>query len=101
MMRFYGVDEHGAQGGLVSTVVENIPHQFVSIKHLGLIKGTEEIMEGPEVETWANGFENYTFEEINGSTMLTVDLDIVDDFVDYFTETYPKALNRLKELCEQ
>ncbi len=101
MMRFYGVDEEGNQGGLVSAVVENIPNQFVSIKHLGLIKGDQEIMEGPEVETWANGFENYTFEEINGATMLTVDLDTVEDFADYFNETYPKALNRLKQLCEQ
>ncbi|MEP6262273.1 MAG: SRPBCC domain-containing protein [Gillisia sp.] len=98
---FIGVDEKGEKGGMVSRIAENIPHQFVSIQHYGLLKGDQEVTEGPEVEKWANGFENYTFEENNGTTTVTVDLDTTDDFVDYMNQTYPKALNKLKELCEK
>ena len=72
---FIGVDEKGEKGGMVSRIAENIPNQFVSIQHYGLVKGDKEITEGPEVEKWANGFENYTFEENNGVTTVTVDLD--------------------------
>jgi hypothetical protein len=103
---FVGVDEKGEKGGMVSKIVENIHNQFVSIQHYGLFKADKEITEGPEVEKWANGFENYTFEENNGpdgyrGTTVTVDLDTTEDFVGYMNQTYPKALDKLKELCEK
>ena len=98
---FVGVDEQGEKGGMVSRIVENIPNRFVSIQHYGLLKADEEITDGPDVEKWANGFENYTFEENNGITTVTVDLDTVEEFVDYMNEHYPKALDKLKELCEK
>lgn len=103
---FVGTDEKGEKGGMVSKIVENILNRFVSIQHYGLVKADKEITEGPEVEKWANGFENYTFEENNGpdsyrGTTLTVDLDTTEDFLDYMNQTYPKALDKLKELCEK
>jgi hypothetical protein len=98
---FVGVDEKGEKGGMVSRIAENIPNRFVSIQHYGLVKGDKEITEGPEVEKWANGFENYTFEEQNGVTTVIVDLDTTEDFSDYMNETYPKALEKLKEICEK
>ena len=98
---FIGVDEKGEKGGMVSKINENIPNQFVSIQHYGLVKADKEITEGPEVEKWANGFENYSFEENNGTTTVTVDLDTTEDFLDYMNQTYPNALDRLKELCEK
>lgn len=98
---FVGVDEHGQKGGMVSRIAENVPNQHVSIQHIGILKGDTEVTEGPEVEQWANGFENYTFQENNGTTTVIVDLDTVDDFEAYFEETYPKALDKLKEVCEQ
>jgi hypothetical protein len=107
---FIGVDEKGEKGGMVSRIAENIPYRFVSIQHYGLLKADKEITEGPEVEKWANGFENYSFEENNarpddavgrGTTTVTVDLDTTEDFLDYMNETYPKALDKLKELCEK
>jgi hypothetical protein len=98
---FIGVDEKGEKGGMVSRIAENIPNKFVSIQHYGLIKADEEITEGPEVEKWANGFENYTFEENNGTTTVTVDLDTTEEFTGFMNETFPKALEKLKEICEK
>ena len=100
-MLFVGVDENGERGGIVSEIFDNIPNKFVSIRHYGLVKGNEEITEGPEVEKWANGFENYSFEENNGTTTVTVDLDTTEDFIDYMNEKYPIALGKLKEVCEK
>ena len=98
---FIGVDEKGEKGGMVSRIVENIPNQFVSIQHYGLLKGGEEITEGPEVEKWANGFENYTFEESNGIVIVNAALlNIPEEFIDYMNDAYPKALEKLKEICE-
>jgi hypothetical protein len=98
---FIGIDENGEKGGMVSRIAENIPNRFVSIQHYGLLNAGEEITEGPEVEKWANGFENYTFEENDGVSTVTIKLDTEEDFVDYMNENYPKALDKLKEMCEQ
>jgi hypothetical protein len=100
-MLFLGFDEQGEKGGMVSEIFDNIPNRFVSIRHYGLLKANVEITEGPEVEKWANGFENYSFGENNGTTTVTVDLDFSEEFLDYMNQTYPKALDKLKEICEK
>lgn len=97
---FIGTDENGEKGGMVSEISENTPNKFVSIRHLGILKGTKEILEGPDVEGWAGSYENYTFDANNGSTKVIVDLETSDDFIEYMDETYPKALKKLKEMCE-
>ena len=98
---FIGVDEKGEKGGMVSKIAENIPNRFVSIQHYGILKADKEVTTGPEVDKWANGFENYRFEENNRTTTVTVELDTTEDFLDYMNQNYPKALDKLKELCEK
>ncbi|MCE3296067.1 MAG: hypothetical protein K0R65_1781 [Crocinitomicaceae bacterium] len=99
-IKFVGVDENGKKGGMVSKVVENKPAEFVSVQHYGYLDGETEITEGEEVEKWAGGHENYSFSENNGVTTVRVDLDTIDEYVDYFKNTYPKALEVLKETAE-
>jgi len=53
------------------------------------------------VDTWAGGLEDYTFIERNGKTLLSIDVDISSDYRSYFEGTWPKALETLKNLCEQ
>ena len=98
---FIGTDENGKRGGMVSEIADNIPFRFVSIRHYGILDGENEITEGPEVEKWAGGFENYSFEESNGVTTVTVEVDAMEDFIDFFTKSFPKALDKLKEIAEK
>lgn len=100
-MLFVGFDEKGNKSGMVSEIAHNNINQYISIRHYGLVNANVEITTGAEVEKWANGFENYTFEEKNGVTEVTVELDITEDFLEYMNESWPKALNKLKEICEQ
>lgn len=97
---FIGLDDNGEKGGMVSKIAENIPNKFISIQHYGLYKNGKEIIEGPEVEKWANGFENYSFDEDRGLTSVTVNLDTTEDFIEFMNNAYPKALDKLKEICE-
>lgn len=100
-MLFVGADDKGKKAGMVSESFDVIPNQFVSIRHYGLVQNNIEITSGPQVEKWANGFENYTFEEIDGATSVTVDLDTAEEFTDYMSEAFPNALKELKEFCEK
>ncbi|SDF50911.1 SRPBCC domain-containing protein [Chitinophaga filiformis] len=87
--------------GMISRVEENIPNEFMSIEHLGYVKNGVEDRESEEVKKWAGAHENYTLKSANGQTVLVVDMDIVDEYKDYFTNTWPKALEKVKELSEE
>jgi len=100
-MYFVGTDKNGKRAGMVSEIADNIPFQFVSIRHYGILNGETEIVDGPDVEKWAGGLENYAFNENNGVTTETVEIDVAQDYLDYFNTIWPKALNKLKELAEK
>lgn len=100
-MRFTGVDENGKKGGMLSEIVENQTAKFVSIRHYGMLDGELEITTGSQVEQWAGGHENYSFNEKDGITTLTVEVDVVEAYLDYFKSTYPNALELLKVWSER
>lgn len=86
--------------GMVSMIDENRPHEYMSIRHLGyIVKGVED-RDSDEVKSWSPAFENYTLQDADGSTILTVVTDTFNDFVDYFNETWPKALKVVKRTAE-
>ncbi|TVR89930.1 MAG: SRPBCC domain-containing protein [Saprospirales bacterium] len=99
-MYFLGSDDKGETGGMISEIADIVPNRYVSIRHYGLLHGDKEITEGPEVEKWAGGMENYHFEESDGKTTVTIEVDTDDVHVDYMEKAFPKALSTLKGLCE-
>lgn len=100
-IHFVGVDENGKKGGMVSAIEEHQPAKFVSIRHYGFLDGDTEVTTGEQVEKWAGGRENYSYQENNGITTVTVDLDALDEHLDFFNNTYMTALEKLKEIAEQ
>lgn len=90
--------------GMVSTIVENKPNEYMSIKHLGTVKDGVEDLDSDESKQWAGALENYTLRTIDGKTEVTVDMDftaVPPDMLNYFMSTWPKALEKLKQLAEQ
>jgi len=98
---FLGTDADGKTGGMISRIKENIPNEFLSIEHLGIIQNGKEVTTGPEVDEWAGATENYIFNEIRKKTLLAVEIDSTEQFKSYFNETWPKALKILKVMCEE
>jgi hypothetical protein len=68
----------------------------MSIKHLGEIKDGKENLN----QDWSESLENYTLEEKDGKTALSIDMDIIEDWKAYFEKIWPKALDKVKELAE-
>jgi uncharacterized protein YndB with AHSA1/START domain len=97
---FLGSDEKGNEGGMVSRIRDNVPNKFISIEHIGVLENGKERTTGADVEQWAGALENYTFIDKQGKTVVHVDLDINDQYKDYFEDLWPRALKKLKELCE-
>lgn len=83
--------------GMVATIAEKIPYEFMSFKHTGTVKnGVED-----STSQWPGSFENYSLQDSNGKTSLTVEMDVTQDYKDYFQDTWPKALEQVKQLAEQ
>ena len=90
----------GKGEGMVGRIDKRTDNEYLSIEHLGIFKNGKEILEGPEVDPWAGAHENYTLKEENGITTLDVDMDITTDMEAYFDKTWPRALDKLKEMAE-
>jgi len=86
--------------GMVSRIVTHRPNEFLSIKHLGMVKNGVEDTESPQAKSWGGSFENYILREADDSSTLTIEMDVKEEYRDYFEETWPKALSKLKNISE-
>lgn len=100
-IRFLGTDEQGNTGGMVSRIRDLVPNQYVSIEHIGVVQGNNEVTNGPEVDSWAGALENYTLIANVNQTVVKIEIDSTPEFQDYLSKTWPKALAELKKICEQ
>jgi L-rhamnose mutarotase len=100
-MLFIAPDEKGQMSGMLSRIRENLPYQYISIEHIGIVQDGKEDTSSKEAKEWAGALENYTFKEIDGTTKVLVDMDTEDEYKEMFQEMWPKALQKLKELAEK
>ncbi len=86
--------------GMVARIDEHRPAEFVSIRHLGLIHQGVDETESEAVKAWAPCHENYSYIDTPGGTRVRVDVDVFGAYESWMTDTWPKALQALKTLCE-
>ena len=82
--------------GIFGIIEKKIPNVQMVFRHLGEIKNGLE-----ETKDWAGAIESYHLEEKNGITELNVQLDTTPEFAQYLNDTFPKALEILKQISEQ
>ncbi|MEK7549839.1 MAG: SRPBCC domain-containing protein [Patescibacteria group bacterium] len=99
---FLGPDpETGEVGGMVSRIADNRPYEFLSVEHLGIYKNGIEDTESEEAKKWAPAYENYSFEEKDGVTTFSLDMDIEDSYKESMEGMWKEALEKLKALSEK
>ena len=97
-MRFEG--EGG--GGTAARITESRPPEFIAAEHFAVINADGTLdRESDMAKGWIGTTENYTFTETNGATEVVVELKLPPDWISEFEESWPKALQALKELAEQ
>jgi uncharacterized protein YndB with AHSA1/START domain len=96
-IRFLGPNDDGTASGLFGTIVENRPHEFVSIRYLGDIENDVEHREGPAVGL----HENYSFRETGGVTSLVVELEVPEEWADDMRSMWSEAIVTIKQLAER
>lgn len=91
----------GKNDGMVSKIAQNRPNEYMSIEHLGEVHNGVEDLESPKVREWAGAHENYTLKTVGNKTELVVDMDINQEFLDYFENIFPQALEKVKSIAEK
>ena len=91
----------GKGQGMIAIIDKKIPGQYMSFKHIGTLNNGVEDFESAEAKGWAGAKENYTLKTVDGETELMVDMDIMEEYKDYFLKTWPRALDKIKELAEK
>ena len=91
--------------GMVSKIADNVPNEFMSIEHLGMYDNGVEDYESEHVKSWAGAKENYTLTDENGITNLHIFMEMDESdankqMIEMFTDMWPKALAKVKELAE-
>lgn len=85
--------------GMYSIIEKKVPGEFMSFKHIGEVKEGRELPVD-ETKGWNGSHENYTLKEAAGKTELIVEMDVADSFKDYFSKTFPVALDHIKKMAE-
>jgi Activator of Hsp90 ATPase homolog 1-like protein len=82
--------------GMFAVIEKKVLYEQMSFKHLGEVKNGVK-----EPKEWAGATENYYLSENGGVTELRVEMDASGGEMDeYFKTTFPKALDKVKEIAE-
>lgn len=86
--------------GMFSLIDKRVDNEIMNFKHLGMLKNGVELPEDEMTKSWSGSMENYTLIETEKGTQLTVEIDVVTEYKEYFSEKFPLALEKVKELSE-
>lgn len=86
--------------GMHSVIAKKIDNEIMHFKHLGMVKNGIELPEDEISKSWSGSMENYLLSNVGYGTLLTVEIDVVEEYLEYFNEKFPLALKTVKELAE-
>lgn len=90
----------GNGNGMISEIAMVKPFETMLFKHNGEIKDYQEKPATSETESWAGSEEGYELSETNGVTTVKAYVDVLPDHESYFSDKFPKALEKIKEIAE-
>ena len=89
------------QGGTLAELKEQKPYETILAEQVAVINpdGSED-RDSKVAQGWIGTTERYTFQEKNGKTNLVVEINTPAAWAEMFEDGWPKALERLKQMCE-
>jgi uncharacterized protein YndB with AHSA1/START domain len=97
-IRFLGSDDGS---GTKARIAAYQPNELVVLEHIAmLLPGSVEDLDSDMAQKWVGSIEQYAFTENAGVTELVVTMTIYPDWEEMFNNDWPKAIAKLKEICE-
>ena len=89
------------KGGTVALLEDVIINQKILAKHIAVLdEDLKEVTKGEMAKNWVGTREDYFLEDLNGGTLLKIEIQTHADWVQMFEDSWPKALKALKDLAE-
>lgn len=86
--------------GMYSDIEIRKENELLIFKHIGIMKDRKELPLDAETERWTGCFESYRLKETDGTTQLIVEVDSIENYVDWMNKSFPLALQELKTISE-
>ncbi len=87
------------QSGIYSIIEKHIPNKIIAFKHIGNVVGGKEQPLDDETKKWSGATEIYTLIEGKETNTLMVEIDVMNEHLAFMTNTFPKALKKIKDNC--
>ena len=97
--RIHFLDPNG--NGMYSEISTLVPNEKMFFTHIGNIKEFEEQPLDEATKAWSGAQENYEIIKVGSLSKVLVTLDIVDEYANFFLESFPKGLATIKEIAEK
>ena len=87
------------KNGIYSLIEKHIPNEYIAFKHIGNVVAGEEQPLDEETKKWTGATEVYKITGGEGTHTLTVEIDIMEEHLEFMTNTFQKALEKVKSNC--
>jgi hypothetical protein len=87
--------------GMVSRIKLHKPNDIITIEHMGILKDNIEDYDSEEAKKWSGIHETYRLEPKDSGNELFIDMDIDEEYYDWFKTTWQKAAEKVKGLSEK
>ena len=84
------------KNGIYSVIEKHIPNSTMQFKHIGAVVAGKEQPIDDETRTWSGATEVYSLQEGNGVNTLTIDIDVMDEHLEFMSGKLPEALEKIK-----
>lgn len=85
--------------GIYSTIEIHIPNEIIQFTHIGTVVNGKEQAIDAETKKWTGTTESYALTESSGIITLTVEIDVLDEHLEFMSTKLPEALKRIKKNC--
>jgi hypothetical protein len=86
--------------GLIATVVENNPFEFLQVQYTGYMNNGVEDYDSNIAKEVKGGLETYSLSEKDGVTNLSIECGMSEQMFETMSLAWDKALQKLKKLSE-
>jgi uncharacterized protein YndB with AHSA1/START domain len=85
------------KSGIYSSIEKYVPNKTIQFKHIGTVVNGKEQPIDDEAKKWSGATETYSLKEDSGFVTLLVEIDILDEHVEFMSTKLPIALEKIKK----
>jgi len=89
------------RSGIYSVIEAHTPNEMIQFKHIGMVQDGKKQPVDDETKKWSGATESYTVAKGSDKNILTIDIDVLDQHLDFMNERLPKALEKIKSISER